>query len=133
MTTLAPALPLLRIGPHAVRSPVVLAPMAGITNAPFRSLCRSYGAGLYVSEMITSRAVVERSARTMSMIGFGPHESPRSLQLYGVEPTVIGEAVRMLVNEDRIDHLDLNFGCPVPKITRRGGGSTRTTRSTPTA
>ena len=113
----------LHLGPHLVWPPVVLAPMAGVTNAPFRSLCRSYGAGLYVSEMITSRAVVERSARTMSMIGFGPHESPRSLQLYGVEPTVIGEAVRMLVNEDRIDHLDLNFGCPVPKITRRGGGS----------
>lgn len=113
----------LHLGPHRVWPPVVLAPMAGVTNAPFRTLCRHYGAGLYVSEMITSRAVVERSPKTMSMIAFDRHEAPRSLQLYGVDPSVIGEAVRMLVNENRIDHLDLNFGCPVPKVTRRGGGS----------
>jgi nifR3 family TIM-barrel protein len=97
--------------------------MAGVTDAPFRTLCREYGAGLYVSEMITSRAVVERNPVTMAMIDFAPGESPRSLQLYGVDPTVVGEAVRLLVDEDRVDHIDLNFGCPVPKVTRRGGGS----------
>jgi nifR3 family TIM-barrel protein len=117
------AAPALHVGPHSVWPPVVLAPMAGITNAPFRRLCRSYGGGLYVSEMITTRALVERDAETMRLIEFGPDESPRSLQLYGVDPAVVREAVTMLVAEDRADHIDLNFGCPVPKVTRRGGGA----------
>jgi len=108
----------------SARLPVVLAPMAGITNIAFRRLCRSYGPdGLYVSEMITSRALVERNVKTMKLIAFDPAESPRSLQLYGVDPTVIAAAVRLVVEEDRADHIDLNFGCPVPKVTRRGGGA----------
>lgn len=115
--------PSLRVGPHVVSPPVVLAPMAGITNSPFRRLCRQYGGGLYVSEMITTRALVERDAETMRLIEFAPDETPRSLQLYGVDPRVVREAVTMLVAEDRADHIDLNFGCPVPKVTRRGGGA----------
>jgi nifR3 family TIM-barrel protein len=97
--------------------------MAGVTNAPFRTLCRRFGAGLYVSEMITARALLEGHARTLKLAGFDPDESPRSLQLYGVDPRTVGEAVAWLVGEGRIDHLDLNFGCPVPKVTRRGGGA----------
>ncbi|MEV3930244.1 tRNA dihydrouridine synthase DusB [Streptomyces sp. NPDC049944] len=125
MTTLAPALPLLRIGPHTVRPPVVLAPMAGITNAPFRTLCREFsgGKGLFVSEMITTRALVERNEKTMQLIHFDASETPRSVQLYGVDPVTVGKAVRMIVDEDLADHIDLNFGCPVPKVTRKGGGS----------
>ena len=123
MTVLAAPVAALRVGPYEVWPPVVLAPMAGITNAPFRRLCRDYGGGLYVSEMITTRALVERNPETMKLIEFGPDESPRSLQLYGVDPTVVREAVTMLVAEDRADHIDLNFGCPVPKVTRRGGGA----------
>ncbi|MFJ8748648.1 tRNA dihydrouridine synthase DusB [Streptomyces sp. NPDC102441] len=125
MTTLAPALPLLRIGPHTVRPPVVLAPMAGITNAPFRTLCREFsgGKGLFVSEMITTRALVERNEKTMQLIHFDASETPRSIQLYGVDPVTVGKAVRMIVDEDLADHIDLNFGCPVPKVTRKGGGS----------
>ncbi|GAA3352755.1 hypothetical protein GCM10020366_03580 [Saccharopolyspora gregorii] len=113
----------LRIGPHAVDPPVVLAPMAGITNVAFRRLCREYGAGLYVCEMITSRALVERHPQTMQMITFDADEHPRSMQLYGVDPVTMGEAVRMIVAEDLADHVDMNFGCPVPKVTRKGGGS----------
>src|SRR3954469_1124398 len=115
--------PSLRIGPHVVDPPVVLAPMAGITNVAFRRLCREYGAGLYVCEMITSRALVERDAKTMRMVRFHPGESPRSLQLYGVDPVIVGDAVRMVVGEGLADHVDLNFGCPVPKVTRKGGGA----------
>ncbi len=110
-------------GALTVDPPVVLAPMAGITNRAFRSLCREAGAGLYVSEMVTSRALIERNAETLDMVTFGPDESPRSVQLYGVNPYVMGEAVRLLLDEDRCDHIDMNFGCPVPKVTRRGGGS----------
>ncbi|CDR10001.1 tRNA dihydrouridine synthase DusB [Streptomyces iranensis] len=115
----------LRIGPHMVQPPVVLAPMAGITNAPFRTLCREFsgGRGLFVSEMITTRALVERDAKTMRLIHFDGIEKPRSIQLYGVDPMTVGKAVQMIVDEDLADHIDLNFGCPVPKVTRKGGGS----------
>ena len=113
----------LRIGDIELSSPVVLAPMAGITNTAFRRLCREYGAGLYVTEMVTSRALVERNEKSMRIIHHEPYETPRSVQLYGVDPETVGQAVRMLVSEDRADHIDLNFGCPVPKVTRKGGGS----------
>jgi nifR3 family TIM-barrel protein len=120
--TTAPAAPL-RIGPIEVDAPVVLAPMAGITNMAYRRLCREYGAGLYVCEMITSRALVERTPESMRLIQHHESETPRSIQLYGVEPNTVAEAVSMLVSEDRADHIDLNFGCPVPKVTRKGGGA----------
>lgn len=110
-------------GGFTVDPPVVLAPMAGITNRAFRRLCREQGAGLYVSEMVTSRALVEHHDATLEMVRFDPDESPRSVQLYGVDPTVVAEAVRIVVGEDMADHVDLNFGCPVPKVTRKGGGS----------
>ncbi|GEK78654.1 tRNA dihydrouridine synthase DusB [Agrococcus baldri] len=116
-------LPALSIGPIALDTPVVLAPMAGITNTAFRRLCREYGAGLYVSEMITTRALVERTPETMRLISHHESESLRSVQLYGVDPRTVEQAVAILVDEDRADHIDLNFGCPVPKVTRRGGGS----------
>ena len=118
-TSVAP----LRIGPITVDAPVVLAPMAGITNTAFRRLCREYGAGLYVSEMITSRALVERNDTTMRLITHHESETPRSIQLYGVDPATVEGAVRVLVEEDRADHIDMNFGCPVPKVTRKGGGA----------
>lgn len=113
----------LRVGDTVIDPPVVLAPMAGITNRAFRRLCREQGAGLYVSEMVTSRALVERNATTMDMVTFAEDENPRSVQLYGVDPDVMARATRIIVEEDRADHVDLNFGCPVPKVTRKGGGS----------
>ena len=124
-TTKMPArlLPPLHIGPLTVDTPVVLAPMAGITNAAFRRLCREHGGGLYVAEMVTSRALVERSPESMRIIAHDPDETPRSVQVYGVDPATIGAAVKILVEEDRADHIDMNFGCPVPKVTRKGGGA----------
>ena len=123
MSTLSTAAAPLRIGSLELSVPVVLAPMAGITNTAFRRLCREYGAGLYVSEMITSRALVERTPESMRLITHHESETPRSIQLYGVDPKTVAEAVTMLVAEDRADHIDLNFGCPVPKVTRKGGGA----------
>jgi nifR3 family TIM-barrel protein len=113
----------LAVGPLSVWPPVVLAPMAGITNYPFRALCRRFGAGLYVSEMITARPLVRGDAQSRRLADFGADEAPRSLQLYGVDPADIGAAVRWLVGEGRVDHVDLNFGCPVRKVTRKGGGA----------
>ena len=123
MTIAAAPARALQIGPIELDVPVVLAPMAGITNTAFRRLCREYGAGLYVSEMITSRALVERNETTMRLIRHHESETPRSIQLYGVDPKTIAEAVRIIVAEDHADHIDLNFGCPVPKVTRKGGGA----------
>src|SRR5712691_455556 len=111
------------IGPLSVWPPVVLAPMAGVTNPPFRTLCRRFGAGLYVSEMITARALVEGNRKTVLMASFSPEETTRSLQLYGVDPDYVGEAVRLLVGEGRVDHVDMNFGCRVRKVTSKGGGA----------
>ncbi len=134
-TATAPVMPPLHIGRHVIESPVVLAPMAGITNRAFRRICREYGAAgldaggasgatsLYVNEMVTSRALVERNEATMRLISHGPEEQPRSVQLYSVDPVTAGQAARLLVTEDRADHIDLNFGCPVPKVTRKGGGA----------
>lgn len=139
----------LRIGPITVPTPVELAPMAGVTNASFRRLCRRFGesalpkglepeqdgpvvdehgglvapAGLYVTEMVTTRALVERNEKTLGMVRTDPSERVRSVQLYGVDPVIAGRAVRILVEEDLADHIDLNFGCPVPKVTRKGGGA----------
>lgn len=131
------------IGATELWPPVVLAPMAGVTDYPFRSLCRRFAneglervraaglesptpaptPGLFVSEMITARPLVEGNAKTLRLASFGPGEQPRSLQLYGVDPHHVGAAVERLVGEGQIDHLDMNFGCPVPKVTRRGGGA----------
>jgi len=113
----------LKIGPLQVDLPVVLAPMAGVTNAAFRSLCRSYGAGLYVSEMVSARALLEVNETTSRKASFGADETVRSIQLYATNPDVVGAAVRKLVEEDGVDHVDLNVGCPSPKVTRRGGGA----------
>jgi nifR3 family TIM-barrel protein len=117
------AKPALQYGKIAIDTPVVLAPMAGITNTAFRRLCREFGGGLYVSEMVTSRALVERTEESLRLVGHHPSEEIRSVQLYGVDPKTIADAVTMLVAEDRADHIDLNFGCPVPKVTRKGGGA----------
>lgn len=120
----------LTIGNIELSSPVVLAPMAGVTNVAFRSLCREQEvqrtgtvSGLYVCEMVTARALVERNEKTMRMTTFAPDEDPRSLQLYTVDPEYTYKAAKMIADENLADHIDMNFGCPVPKITRRGGGS----------
>jgi nifR3 family TIM-barrel protein len=120
----------MRIGPIELASPVVLAPMAGVTNVAFRTLCRELEqarvgtvSGLYVCEMVTARALVERHPVTMHMTAFSADESPRSLQLYTVDPATTYAAVKMVADDGLADHVDMNFGCPVPKVTRRGGGA----------
>ncbi len=128
--------------------PVVLAPMAGVTNVPFRALCRRFGGGLYVSEMVGARALVEAEQaggieatriaaasgrwdeerpdgreRTLLRAAFAPDEDPRSIQLYATEPQELHDGVRVLADRDLVDHIDINFGCPAPKVTRHGGGA----------
>ncbi|MDO5729943.1 MAG: tRNA dihydrouridine synthase DusB [Actinomycetaceae bacterium] len=135
----------LQIGPINLWAPVVLAPMAGVTDVPFRRLSREAGerglpeaysqrlataqpgidapAGLYVCEMITARALIEGNEKTRHMIAPDPLDRVRSVQLYGVDPATMGKATEIIVRENLADHIDLNFGCPVPKVTRKGGGA----------
>jgi nifR3 family TIM-barrel protein len=114
----------LKIGDIELASPIVLAPMAGVTNAPFRTLCREFASGLmYVNEMVMATALVHGSAKTERMVTFAPDESPRSLQLYGSDPIMLARAVTKLCENDIVDHIDMNFGCPVAKVTRKGGGA----------
>ena len=113
-----------RLGSFTPAAPVVLAPMAGVTNAPFRALCRHFGPGLvYVNEMVMATALVHGNAKTAQMVTFGPDEQPRSLQLYGSDPEMMSRAVGKLCDGGLVDHVDLNFGCPAAKVTRRGGGA----------
>jgi len=116
-------LPALKLGHVEIHPPVVLAPMAGVTNVAYRRLCRAHGAGLTVSEMISARALVEGNAKTLTMAAFGEDEPVRSIQLCGVDPHVMQAAVARLVDEIGVDHIDLNFGCPAGKVTRQGGGA----------
>ena len=121
--TLLPTGEPVRIGPIPLDPPMVLAPMAGVTDAPFRVLCASFGGGLYVNQMVTARALLEGHAASWELTRFHPSEQVRSLQLYGTDPLTLGEAVRRLIAEDRVDHIDMNFGCPAAKVTRNGGGA----------
>lgn len=113
----------MHLGSLEVPIPVVLAPMAGVTNAAFRQLCAEQGAGLYVCEMITSRGIVEGDRTSLQMLTFAENETTRSVQLYGIDPVYIGRAVSILCADHGVAHVDLNFGCPVPKVTRKGGGA----------
>ena len=114
----------LRLGDHQAATPVILAPMAGVTNQPFRSLCREFGPDLvYVNEMIMATGLVHGSRKTQTMLSFGPDENFRSLQLYGSDPEMMARAIDRLGRDEAVDHIDLNFGCPAAKVTRRGGGA----------
>ncbi len=113
----------LQLGKLNIDVPVVLAPMAGVTNKAFRRLCRQYGGGLYVTEMVTARSLVERRPESLRIIEHDRDESIRSVQIYGVDALNLAKAIRLITEEDRADHIDLNFGCPAPKVTRLGGGA----------
>ena len=123
-TQTLPRIAPIQLGRIRVNTPVMLSPMAGVTNWPFRVLCEEYGPdGLYVAEMITARALVAHNPKALRLCRFAPSEHIRSLQLYGVNPGIVAQAAQMVVDGDMADHVDLNFGCPVPKVTRHGGGS----------
>jgi nifR3 family TIM-barrel protein len=95
--------------------------MAGVTNYPYRRICYAHGAGLCISEMVSARGLVEENEKSALLSQFGPEECPRSLQIFGAEPEVIGAAVAKI--KDRVDHIDINFGCPAPKVLKRGAGA----------
>ncbi|MFV1989816.1 MAG: tRNA dihydrouridine synthase, partial [Acidimicrobiales bacterium] len=121
-TTTLEARPL-NLGRHEIWPPVVLAPMAGVTDLAYRTLCWEQGAGLCVNQMVSARGLAERHEATMKLAEVGPDEPIRSVQLYATRPEDTTEAVRWLIGELDVDHIDFNFGCPSRKVTRHGGGA----------
>ena len=115
----------LYLGPLKLQTPMLLSPMAGVTNWPFRVLCQRFGKGegMYVAEMVTARALIAGNEKAFRLLSFSPQEKLHSLQIYGINPKAVSLALKIVLDRVHVDHIGLNFGCPVPKITRRGGGS----------
>ena len=116
------ALPTLKIGNITLDLPLVLGPMAGVTDLPFRVLCKEMGASLTVMEMVSAKGILYHNRNTEAMLRTGEREHPVALQLFGSEPEVMAEAVRMLAGYP-FDIIDINMGCPVPKVVKNGEGS----------
>ncbi len=112
----------MRVGPYTLSSPVYVAPMAGVTDAPFRKIAREFGAGLACTEMISSEALVRRHPESFRLMDLSWDERPVSVQLMGGDPQVMAEAARMAA-ERGADIIDINMGCPVPKVVKTSGGS----------
>ena len=112
----------LRIGNTVLENNVILAPMAGVTDLPFRVLCREQGAGCVVTEMVSAKAVLYNNKNTRELLQIDPAERPAAVQLFGSEPDIMAEIAARL-EEGPYDYIDVNMGCPVPKIVNNGEGS----------
>ena len=114
---------MVKIGNVEIRGPLTLAPMAGVTDAPFRALCRAQGAALTCTEMVSAKALVYHDEKTKQLLWSPPDEHPAAVQIFGHEPEVMAEAAPMALAYSGADILDINMGCPVGKVIRSGDGS----------
>ena len=112
----------LQIGNVTLPNPVVLAPMAGVTDLPFRLLCKEQGVGLLCMEMVSAKAIYYKNKNTQDLMRILPEERPVSLQLFGSDPKIMSEMAKQ-IEEKPFDILDVNMGCPVPKVVNNGEGS----------
>jgi len=113
----------MQIGELNIQTPILLAPMAGVTDYPFRVLCKAQGAGVVYSEFVSAHGIIRENAKTWQMIKFTDFERPIGIQIFGDTPEVMSRAAKMVVDKFSPDILDINYGCPVPKVTKRGAGS----------
>ena len=113
----------MQIGGLNIQIPILLAPMAGVTDYPFRVLCKAQGAGVVYSEFVSAHGIIRENAKTWQMIKFTDFERPIGIQIFGDTPEVMSRAAKMVVDKFSPDILDINYGCPVPKVTKRGAGS----------
>ena len=111
----------LKIGNVELENNIILAPMAGITDLPFRILCKENGAGLICNEMVSSRAIYHKDEKTLSMLSMVEEERPISMQIFGNEPDIMGYSAEIV--SEKADILDINMGCPAPKVVKNGDGS----------
>ncbi len=113
----------MKIGDLQIETPVVLAPMAGVTDYPFRILCKEMGAGIVYSEFVSADGIIRENTKTLDLIHFEEAERPIGIQIFGSDAEIMSQAARLVYKKFRPDILDINYGCPVPKVTKKGGGS----------
>ncbi len=106
-----------------VAVPLYLAPMAGVSESPFRRLCRRFGADVVVTEFLSAEGIRRENAATLDKLRFGPDERPIGVQIFGADPQAMGDAARLVTDVFAPEFIDINFGCPVKKVVRRNGGS----------
>ena len=113
----------MRIGPVSIPTPLILAPMAGVTDIAFRAICRELGAGYTLTEMVSAKALCYQDKKTIPLMELGPEEHPAGVQVFGSDPVCMEEAAAIIREVSRADVIDINMGCPVPKIANNGDGS----------
>lgn len=113
----------MHIGKIKLRNGILLAPMAGVTDLPFRLICKEMGADMVYTEFVSSNGIIRESKKTFDMINFIEEERPIGVQIFGEEPKVVGDSAKIIYDRFKPDVIDINFGCPVPKVTKKGAGS----------
>jgi len=103
--------------------PLYLAPMAGVSESPFRRLCRRFGADVVITEFLSAEGIRRENEATLSKLRFGPEEHPIGVQIFGSDPSAMGDAAALVTDIFAPDFIDINFGCPVKKVVKRNGGS----------
>ena len=111
------------IGKLKIKSPLFLAPMAGVTDHPFRLICKYYGAGVVYTEFVSANGIIRENLKTLEMMKFTEEERPLGIQIFGDDPEVVGKSAKMVNEMFKPDIIDINYGCPVPKVTKSGAGS----------
>ena len=106
-----------------INNPVILAPMAGITDHPFRQICKKFGAGLVYTEFVSADGIIRKNEKTLSMIKFKDNERPIGVQIFGDDPDIVAQSAAYINKNFKPDIIDINYGCPVPKVTKKGAGS----------
>jgi tRNA-dihydrouridine synthase B len=111
------------IGKIQIKTPFFLAPMAGVTDHPFRLICKEYGAGVVYTEFVSSNGIIRENIKTLNMMKFEENERPIGIQIFGDDAEIVGKSARMVNEMFKPDLIDINYGCPVPKVTKSGAGS----------
>jgi len=114
---------MIKIGNLNLNGSAILAPMAGVTDRPFRTICKSMGAGLVYTEFVSADGVIRKNLKTLDLIRFNNDERPIGVQIFGDDPEVVSKSASLIENQFNPDIIDINYGCPVPKVTNRGAGS----------
>ena len=113
----------MKIGNLYIKNPIFLAPMAGITDYPYRMICKKFGAGVVYTEFVSANGVIRENQKTLDMIKFDDSERPIGVQIFGEDPEILGKSAKYIYKNFKPDIIDINYGCPVPKVTKKGAGS----------
>ena len=114
---------MLKIGNLKIKNPLFLAPMAGVTDHPFRIICKKFGAGVVYTEFVSANGIIRENIKTLDMMRFTEEERPLGIQIFGDDPEVVGKSAKIVNKMFKPDIIDINYGCPVPKVTKSGAGS----------